>query len=956
MTTVAMPAAGGLTRGGRTGRVTGRRLGKGNYKGDYKHRRLRLVRASASNPEEFIVGCGTGDVTGPIDGVGMMGYAKIGQVTRGMWQRQWARAFLVSSSSEFLDPSDTVAVVVVDACMCFPNLKTAALRALAKTRGINHPLTEANTCVCATHTHAAPGGFAPFGLYNVTTGGAVSATFDAAVEGVAEALAAALDDATDSGGGRSRCALSLTRAKLAGAAVNRSTHAYRRNPASLRAEVDSLGSGTEGVDETLTVLRMGEIRDGADVHGGAEGGAEGADDGVADVHRVRDLALLRGAVVWYAVHGTSLRNSFNLASGDNKGVASWLAETALRSNREDCAASSARCRALIDAFGGGEVFDPGKDGEHLAVQAPRIAAGAVALKPPPPSRQPRAGRRVVVAFPQGASGDVSPNVRGARRVNDPTRLCDEVTGAGDESKVTGCAGFGPAGADDAAGCVATGAAQAAAALKALTKGSKAPTKGSGSGGALEGSKGGALEGSKGGALEGSKGFRSLAGPVRHAYRWLPVGRGVSVDGRFTADGLVARTTSPAKGYSFAAGTTDGPGQDGFLQGITSQDQDDARVGGGGERGVVIERWKTAAAFASWALSGFEGGLVGAFRGVVSGNVRESHRPKPVLLHFGDANGVARDHDQDAWVAVDVPVQVLRVGTLLVACVPAEVTTAAGARLVRWIKATAAEAAGGGATDDWEVIVTGLANGYSGYVTTPEEYAAQRYEGASTLYGPNTLGAYAECLCELTRDLTRDSAANDSELTRDSIANDSTQTGSGASPAAADHPRLDRAPRDGIQARVPPVDLRWPLWRRFGDVLDSNVGPDASGAIRRVTAGRDEASATFLCARPRRHARPPPLGTYMVVERLRREDAGGESSEAEWEVVATDDDLSTYVEYRPAGPFGLSSRLTLRWRPPENIPGGVYRVGVRGLARGVRKFIKRESPGEYEGYSERFRVV
>ena len=98
MTAVAMPAAGGLTRGGRTsGKVSGRRLGKGNHA--VKHRRLRHVRASASNPEEFIVGCGTGDVTGPIDGVGMMGYAKIGQVTRGMWQRQWARAFLEAFTS-----------------------------------------------------------------------------------------------------------------------------------------------------------------------------------------------------------------------------------------------------------------------------------------------------------------------------------------------------------------------------------------------------------------------------------------------------------------------------------------------------------------------------------------------------------------------------------------------------------------------------------------------------------------------------------------------------------------------------------------------------------------------------------------------------------------------------------------------------------------------------------------
>ncbi|ACO63157.1 neutral/alkaline ceramidase [Micromonas commoda] len=920
-----MPAAGGLTRGGRTGRASGRRLGKGNYA--VKHRRFRLVEASASNPEEFIVGCGTGDVTGPIDGVGMMGYAKIGQVTRGMWQRQWARAFLVSSSSDSLDSSETVAVVVVDACMCFPNLKTAALRALAKTRGTHHPLTEANTCVCATHTHAAPGGFAPFGLYNVTTGGAVSVAFDAAVQGVAEALDAALDDAI----GRPRCALSLTRATLAGAAVNRSTHAYRRNPASERAEVDSLGSGTEGVDETLTVLRMGEIRDGVDVHGGADGGADGGAEGA--------LASLRGAVVWYAVHGTSLRNSFTLASGDNKGVASWLAETALAGSNDgdDVASSLARCRALIDAFGGGEVFDPSEDGVRLAVQAPSVAAAAVALESSSTrgSQKPRTGtgRRVVVAFPQGASGDVSPNVRGARRVNDPTRLCDEVTGAGDELKVTGCAGFGPAGADDAAGCVATGAAQAAAALKALTN----------------------YQGSKGGALEGSKGFRSLAGPVRHAYRWLPVGRGVSVDGRFTADGDVARTSSPAKGYSFAAGTTDGPGQDGFLQGITADDED----GDGGERGVVIERWKTAASLASWGLSGFGGGFEGAFGGV-PGNVRESHRPKPVLLHFGDANEVARDHAQDAWVAVDVPVQVLRVGTLLVACVPAEVTTAAGARLVRWIKASAAEAAGTGRTDgDWEVIVTGLANGYSGYVTTPEEYAAQRYEGASTLYGPNTLGAYAMCLCELTRELltANDSTANDStandSTANDSTANDSTanddltRSRSGSAPGSAAN-----TPRDGIQARVPPVDLRWPPWRRFGDVLASNVTRDASGIRRVLTAGIDEASATFLCGRPRRHARPPPLGTYMTVERLRREDAQGQ---AEWEVVATDDDLSTRVEYRPAGPFGLSSELTLRWRPPENIPGGVYRVGVRGVARGVRKFIKRESPGEYEGYSERFLV-
>jgi neutral ceramidase len=44
-----------------------------------------------------------------------------------------------------------------------------------------------------------------------------------------------------------------------------------------------------------------------------------------------------------------------------------------------------------------------------------------------------------------------------------------------------------------------------------------------------------------------------------------------------------------------------------------------------------------------------------------------------------------------------------------------------------------------------VHVTGYANAYAGYLTTPEEYRAQRYEGAYTLFGPRTLDAFAEVL-------------------------------------------------------------------------------------------------------------------------------------------------------------------------------------------------------------------
>ena len=38
-------------------------------------------------------------------------------------------------------------------------------------------------------------------------------------------------------------------------------------------------------------------------------------------------------------------------------------------------------------------------------------------------------------------------------------------------------------------------------------------------------------------------------------------------------------------------------------------------------------------------------------------------------------------------------------------------------------------------DDAYVIIAGPANTYGHYATTIEEYAVQRYEGASTIYGP-----------------------------------------------------------------------------------------------------------------------------------------------------------------------------------------------------------------------------
>ncbi len=51
-----------------------------------------------------------------------------------------------------------------------------------------------------------------------------------------------------------------------------------------------------------------------------------------------------------------------------------------------------------------------------------------------------------------------------------------------------------------------------------------------------------------------------------------------------------------------------------------------------------------------------------------------------------------------------------------------------------------------------VVLAGLSNVYTHYITTYEEYQRQRYEAASTLYGPYTLDAYLKQYRILTKHL------------------------------------------------------------------------------------------------------------------------------------------------------------------------------------------------------------
>ena len=76
----------------------------------------------------------------------------------------------------------------------------------------------------------------------------------------------------------------------------------------------------------------------------------------------------------------------------------------------------------------------------------------------------------------------------------------------------------------------------------------------------------------------------------------------------------------------------------------------------------------------------------------------------------------------------VPLAVYRLGPVAISTLPGEFTTVMGRRIADSIKKAMKP------VPAW-VILIGLANEYISYFTTPEEYEAQHYEGASTLYGP-----------------------------------------------------------------------------------------------------------------------------------------------------------------------------------------------------------------------------
>lgn len=307
-----------------------------------------------------------------------------------------------------------------------------------------------------------------------------------------------------------------------------------------------------------------------------------------------------------------------------------------------------------------------------------------------------------------------------------------------------------------------------------------------------------------------------------------------------ADGATRSTCGPAVGGAMAAGSTeDGPFMPTFAEG----------------RNAFLDKTTTAMYTADPALAACQA-------------------PKDIFVDGRKLNSVW------PWIQTKVPVSVVRVGQVWLVAIPGEVTIGAGLRL----RQTVASAVGTGVNN---VLVQGYTNSYIHYLTTPEEYGAQNYEGGSTLFGRWELGAFRQAAHRLAT----------------AVADGSTPPLGPVSPDLTSYQLV----------RYPTLPLDVSLW---GMLMGTPIRQPAATYTRGQSA-----VAEFRGAHPSNVVKRG--GTYLEVQR--REGTS-------WVRYADDGDWETIFRWRREGVAG--SIVTVEWRILDSAPAGTYRLRYYGDARSL----------------------
>lgn len=445
-------------------------------------------------------------------------------------------------------------------------------------------------------------------------------------------------------------------------------------------------------------------------------------------------------------------------------------------------------------------------------------------------------KNAVIGFSQANVGDTSPNVLGAWCEDGSGKECrysDSTCGGTNEV----CHARGPFFRErdnGAKSCFEIGKRQYSAAKRLYGQMSQNPT-----------------------AITGSADVRSF-----HVFNDM---NGYSFRSPFNSSML--KTCPAALGYSFAAGTTDGPGAFDFTQNAT----------GPATKNLL---WMAARAFIHQPTE----------------EQIECQGAKDVLLDVGTLT------EPYAWAPDVVDIQVLRLGQLFIIISTSEATTMSGRR---WKEAIAKGARDTLGVSKPQVVLGGPSNSYAHYVATEEEYSAQRYEGASTLFGPNTLAAYINLTLTYLPYL-------------------------GSTSDVAKLPSLVKGPSPPINTNHSLSFITGvlydgaPIGRSFGDVISH---PDSH-----AYGPGDIVNTTFVGANPRNHLHQE--STFAAVERKNPQSG-------KWEVVRDDRDWNLLFLWTRTNTVLGHSEVTIQWQiedeyysvdDPSPLQSGTYRMHYYGDAK------------------------
>jgi len=332
----------------------------------------------------------------------------------------------------------------------------------------------------------------------------------------------------------------------------------------------------------------------------------------------------------------------------------------------------------------------------------------------------------------------------------------------------------------------------------------------------------------------------ISGPIDSRQLYIDMSS-LSVSNEFTAAG--EQITCPsAYGYAFAAGSSeDGGGHFLFSEGMKEQKW---------WLDFIIRR---VTGTESWTQS-----------------VKDCQLPKAILFETGSGDVPLQSQIRSVSIA--------RVGSLAIIAMPTEITTMSARRIRQAVKKALAPWAR-------HIVIAGYANGYAGYITTPEEYETQQYEGGHTVHGKWTLPAYIQTLTGLAKSLDDSSVG---------------LTG----------PEYDdwrgKAPVGNLFADT--VDSI-PVGKSFGDII----------AIDKAVLKKGESiSVEFWSGNPSTGYRSD--DSYVRIERQVND---------RWQPVLSDGAWSTIIRWKEQGESLVAQ---VSWTVPETMSSGSYRITHLGNYR------------------------